>query len=195
MNALGRFLSTVTGILCRILEIGLIVSVAVLVFAVLWGVFTRYVMNSPSSWTEEVATYLLMWVSMLGIAVAFDRRAHLGLDYLVNKLDPQAQRVNGVIVLVIVIVFAALVMAFGGYVLVQETLAADQRTAALDLPMGWVYSAIPISGVFIILFALEQIVELITGSDPRTRSDEKAIKAAPADPLPQPGITRPNEEG
>ncbi len=195
MNTLGRFLGTATGTLCRILEVGLMGAVVVLVFTVLWGVFTRYVMNSPSPWTEEVATYLLMWVAMLGTAVAFDRRAHLGLDYLTKKFDPKVQTVNSVIVLILVIAFTALVMVYGGWILVEETLNADQRTAALNIPMGYIYLVIPISGVFIILFALEEIVELITGHSRRPRSIEQAIEGAPAEPLTQPDIRPPGNGG
>ena len=62
-------------------------SMAALVVDVTWQVITRFILNNPSSWTEEVATYLMIWVGLLGSAVALNRRAHLGIDYFVGKLD------------------------------------------------------------------------------------------------------------
>lgn len=182
MKGLARALGVVSKGLCRVLEAALIVAVAVLVLDVLWGVFARYVMSDPSHWTEEVAQYLLMWVAMLGTAVAFDRQAHLGLDYLTGKLDPAAQRLNGILAHLLVSTFAALVMVYGGWVLVRQTVAADQRTAALDLAMGHVYLAVPISGIFIIVFALRQMVDLIAcgGQDPPTVEQALELASTPA---------------
>jgi len=147
--------------LVRLLEWIVIVVVAALVLDVLWGVFSRFVLRSPSRWTEEVATILLIWVSLLGAAVAFGRNEHLGIDYLAKKFDPSARRLMALVVQAVVAVFAAAVLIYGGYVLVSETLRAGQLTSALGIRQGHVYLAVPISGVFILLFCLERIVELI----------------------------------
>ena len=76
-----------------LLETLVILVVMVLVIDVLWGVFTRFVLDSPSRWTEEIARLLLIWVALLGAAVAYGRREHLGFDYLVEQLDQGAQAV------------------------------------------------------------------------------------------------------
>jgi TRAP-type C4-dicarboxylate transport system permease small subunit len=149
--------------LVRLLEWIVILVVAALVLDVLWGVFSRFVMRSPSRWTEELATILLIWVSLLGAAVAFGRNEHLGIDYLVKKFDPSARRLMAIVVQGIVAVFAGAVLVYGGYVLVSETLRAGQVTSALGIRQGHVYLAVPISGAFILLFGLERIVELILG--------------------------------
>lgn len=146
-----------------LLEQAVIVTVAILVLDVLWGVGTRFVLESPSRWTEEVATFLLIWVSLLGAAVAFDRQEHLGVDYFVNKMDPGAQLILGVVVQVVILLFTASAMVYGGYVLVSETLHAGQLTPALGMKMGYVYLAVPVSGVFIMLSSLERIGELLLG--------------------------------
>jgi TRAP-type C4-dicarboxylate transport system permease small subunit len=150
--------------LTRLLEWIVIVAVAALVLDVLWGVCSRFVLRSPSRWTEEVATMLLIWVSLLGAAVAFGRKEHLGVDYVVKQFDPAARRLAAIIVQLIVVVFAAAVMVFGGYVLVSETLQAGQRLPASGLRMGYVYAAVPVSGIFFLLFSLERIAELASGS-------------------------------
>jgi TRAP-type C4-dicarboxylate transport system permease small subunit len=143
----------------RLLEGFVIVAVAALVLDVLWGVCSRFVLRDPSGWTVEVATMLLIWVSLLGAAVAFSRNEHLGVDYLVKKLDPDAGHLLAIVSQLVVIYFAAAVMVYGGYVLVHETLQAGQVSPALGVKIGYVYLAVPVSGVFIILFCLERIIE------------------------------------
>lgn len=131
---------------------------AALVLDVLWGVISRYTPGIvPSDWTEELAVYLLVWVSLLGSALTYRDRGHLGVDYLVEKFDPAAQRVAGIVVELCVILFAATALCWGGYLLVSEALASGQLTPVLQWKMGYVYSVVPISGVFFVAFCIEHL--------------------------------------
>jgi TRAP-type C4-dicarboxylate transport system permease small subunit len=141
-------------ILDKCLEVLVMVSVAVLVIDVLWQVFTRFVMGDPSSWTEELATFLLIWVALLGSAVALGRGAHLGIDYFVGKLDDRIRMRTELFVFAVVALFSLLVMVIGGVGLVMRTLELEQISVALKLPMGYVYLAVPISGAFLVLYSL-----------------------------------------
>jgi len=147
-------------ILDTMLEWLVILVVMVLVIDVLWGVFTRFLLNSPSRWTEEIARLLLIWVALLGAAVAYGRNEHLGFDYLVEQLDPAVKELLALVSKCIVIAFALLVMVYGGFILVSETIAANQVTPALGLKMGYAYLALPVSGVFMAIYGVEQILEL-----------------------------------
>jgi len=151
--------------LCRLLEAALIVAVLVLVLDVLWGVFTRKIMGDQAQWSEELARFLLIWISLLGGAVAFGERAHLGVDYFVGKLAPEAKRFMAVFVQIIVLIFAATIFLFGGARVVLDTLAVGQDTPALGIEKGYVYLALPIAGIFMTLFAIEQLVEVLLDPD------------------------------
>ena len=85
-GALGR----TNMILVRILEILAILAMGTLVLDVVWGVMTRYLIGEQAKWTEELARFLLIWVSMLGGALAFRRREHLGIDFLIGLTDTAA---------------------------------------------------------------------------------------------------------
>lgn len=148
-------------VLCRLLEMVLIVSVAMLVLDVLWGVFTRYAMGNQAEWSEELARFLLIWISLIGGAVAFGEKAHLGVDFFVDKLDPGARKLMTVTGQFIVLFFAVSIFMIGGGRLVMDTLAMEQMTPALGWKMGYVYLAIPIAGVFMILFTVEQMLETL----------------------------------
>jgi len=137
----------------KALEAVVIVCMALLVLDVLWQVFTRKVLNNPSQWTEEVATFLMMWVGLLGAAVALSLGAHLGIDYFVGKLSKTTRLLIEVIVFALVLVFAAYVMLYGGIDLVKSTLELGQVSPVWKIKMGYVYLAVPVSGFFMIIYS------------------------------------------
>ena len=147
--------------LVRGLEFTVILVTGILVIDVVWGVFTRYVMGHQSQWTEELARLLLIWVALLGASIAFIRRSHLGVDYFVNKLNEKWKDIGQIIVYLLVAVFAGIVLVYGGCSLVSSALKNSQPTPALNIEMGYVYIAVPISGIFIIIFSIETIIEMI----------------------------------
>lgn len=145
----------------RLLEVLVMIVVAVLVVDVLWQVFTRFILRHPSKWTEELAVFMLIWVSLLGAAVALGRGAHLGIDYFVGKLPVRARLGTEVFVFFCVSVFSFLVMLLGGLDLVRSTLELGQESSALRIKVGYVYLAIPISGFFLTLYAVIGLVERV----------------------------------
>lgn len=136
------------------LEVLVMLVVGLLVMDVLWQVFTRFVLNDPSSWTEELAIFLLIWVSLLGAAVALNRGAHLGIDYFVGKLSEKNRVYTELFVFGAVALFSLCVMVMGGIKLVMDTLELGQESPALEIKVGYVYLAIPISGFFLVLYSL-----------------------------------------
>jgi TRAP-type C4-dicarboxylate transport system permease small subunit len=125
------------------------------VLDVTWQIFTRFATSTPSSWTEEVARFLLIWIGLLGAAWAYRMRAHLGLSYLVEKQSPQAQKCLAIFSYLAAALFAITVMVYGGAQLVILTLELKQFSASLGLKIGYIYMVIPISGVLITIYALD----------------------------------------
>ena len=162
-----------------LLEFAVIVLMATLVADVLWGVLTRtsgtfvawletkdilvwsWIPKGQAKWSEEIATNLLMWVSLLGACVAYNSKAHLGVDYFVSKLHNSTRPLVTIVVNVLVGLFAVIVMLIGGYILVSDTLRSGQLSAALEILQGYYYLAVPISGVFMILYCIENIIEAV----------------------------------
>ena len=161
----------------RALDLGLeglvAVVMGVLVIDVTWQVFTRFVLRDPSSWTEELATYLMIWVGLLGASVALRRKAHLGIDYFVSHLSPRKKAATEAFVFLVVAAFSAMVLGIGGVNLVRETLAGGQASPALGVPMGYVYLALPISGFFLTLYSVEFLIEHVAAM--RTASPDCSV--------------------
>ena len=140
------------------LEVLLMVMVAVLTLTVLWGVFTRFCLGKQAAYTDELARVLLVWVSMVGAALAFGVKAHLGVDFFVNMLHPEARKTLGMLVQVVTAVLAAVVFVVGGWGLAMGQMG--QQLPTLPVSRGLVYISIPLGGVLICLFALENLVEI-----------------------------------
>jgi TRAP-type C4-dicarboxylate transport system permease small subunit len=155
----GRLLMKGRKFADRVLSWIVIVAMGALVLDVLWGVVSRYVLQAQARWTDELATTLLIWISMLGAALVYGEGGHLGLDYIVQKLDPAAQRVTQLVVHVLVFAFAVGVMIYGGWVMAERTLASGQLLPALGWPKGYTYFAVPVSGIFICFYAFEGLIE------------------------------------
>lgn len=140
--------------------VGILVTLmAVMVVTVSWQVATRYILNSPSSYTQELATYLLIWISMLGSAYAVRLKAHLGVDVITRKLKGRSERIAHYFIYLMIITFATIVFLYGGSRLVYITLTLDQLSAALRVPIGYVYLIIPLSGALMVFYSIAAMRE------------------------------------
>lgn len=155
-----------TAALDRVLAGVLIALTVVMVVTVTWQVATRYLLNSPSSYTEELATYLLLWISLLGAAYALRQRAHLGIDVVVARLRPAAQKRARVVSYAVVALFSLVALVVGGGILVSVTFELGQRSAAFQVPVGYVYLVLPLSGLLLTYYSAVGIAETLRGTLP-----------------------------
>lgn len=118
---------------------------------VLWGVFTRYALGNQASWSEELARYLMIWIGLLGTAYVSGQRKHLSIELLRPKLKDQNRIYLDMLIAMLISLFALSVLVIGGLRLMYITGKLNQTSAALELPMPFVYCVLPISG-FIILY-------------------------------------------
>ncbi|EMI58474.1 TRAP transporter small permease [Rhodopirellula sallentina] len=151
--------------LTKVLQWLLIAAMALLVLDVVWGVMTRYIGGEQASWTEELARFLLIWVALLGGAVAFDTKSHLGVDYFVGKFETGVRKSLRIFTHFVVLFFAITIFVIGGARVVYDALVLDQTTPALGWKMGHVYLVIPIAGCFMALFTIAHLIETFSGDD------------------------------
>jgi TRAP-type C4-dicarboxylate transport system permease small subunit len=144
----------------NVLSKALILIMAVMVINVLWQVFTRFIMGDPSSFTDELARYLMIWLGILGAAYVSGRNMHVAIDVLPLRSSDKTQRKLKRIVYVSIIAFALFAMVIGGLRLVYITYVLDQHSPALQIPLAAVYFAIPLSGILIIYYKITDILTL-----------------------------------
>lgn len=156
----------------KILEIFLVVIMAVLVIDVLWQVASRFILNDPSSFTDELAGFLLIWVGLFGAAYASGKKQHLAIDLLPQKLPPAKRKYLDAVINFMIVVFAVIVMVIGGSRLVYITLDLNQVSSALQLHLGYVYLVLPISGILITYYAIDDIVNGLKKSPSSEKTKE-----------------------
>lgn len=141
-------------------------SVAVmiaLVVCVVWQVFSRYVLNQPSTMTDELARYLMIWVGLLGAAYTVGAQRHLSIDLFAMMLKGPKQAILNIVINVLIFLFSGLVIVTGGLKLIDKTLATSQVSAAMQIPMGYVYVILPLCGAVMMFYALYFIATGIRG--------------------------------
>lgn len=143
----------------RILANFLILIMAVMVVNVLWQVISRYFLGNPSSFTDELARYLMIWVGILGAAYVSGKNMHVAIDVVPSRLKPQARKKLKLLVRGCIILFCFTAMVVGGSRLVYITYVLDQSSAALKVPLALVYSVIPLSGLLIIYYKISDILQ------------------------------------
>ena len=161
-------------LLDRLLTWVCVVLFAVLVLDVTWQVFARQVLDQPSTWSEELAKYLFIWLGLFASSLVFGERGHIAVDFAVKKLPEKAQVVVSVVVQVCILAFTVLVLVWGGLRVVD--LAWEQNLTGLPVNVGPLYLALPISGVLIALYTLYHLVRILTGA-------ERAVEDAEPDVL------------
>lgn len=123
-----------------------------LVLTVLWGWITRE-LGDQARWSEELARLLLVWLSLLGAALAYADRAHLGIDLLTGRFDPATARLAALLGHGATALFALVVLLYGGGALTWERWQSGQLLAALQIPKAWMYAAAPLSGLAFLALA------------------------------------------
>ena len=154
----------------------------VLVLVVFWQVFTRQVLQSPSGWTTTVSQYLFIWLVLFSVAMVFGERGHVAVDFFARLMPRPAQRITSVTVELSVLAFALLGLVWGG--IRGMSISFDQAIPGLPVTVGQMYLALPIAGVLIALFALEDLVRAARGEDMLAGDDaqtEAALQSAGAD--------------
>lgn len=139
---------------CKIMEIILVSIFGLLVIDVLGQVFSRYILNTSFAFTEELARFSLIWLSILGAAYLNAKREHLSMDFLYQKFSDKNRKKALIFIEVCIFLFALIVMVIGGFNLVYTTLHLGQLSGTLRIPLGYIYAILPISGLLIMWFSV-----------------------------------------
>ena len=153
-------------LMVRILSFLLEASMALLVLDVLLGVVSRYVAGDQVSWTEELACLLLVWSSFFGIALAFNSRAHLGIDLIVNMMGNAPRKTAATIAHLVTLSFTVIAFLYGGCFLLHKAMYVTPNVMpALHVRDAVMYLPIPVCGLFILYFEICNFAADLRGED------------------------------
>lgn len=162
----------------RLLAGGCAFLLSFMTLLVLYQVFTRYVLNAPASFTEELVRYSLIWTGFIGAAYAFSTRQHMALLLFRNKMPEGARKLLITSSDILILLLALFVITIGGASLAAS--ASHEFSALLGVPRTMVYAIDPIAGIFIILVQLINIYEDVTGIKIETGTSMAGVKDSTA---------------
>lgn len=142
------------------------VCVFLFAFMVVVGTYqicTRYFLGKPSTVSEELLTYSFTWMALLASAYVFGKRDHMRMGFVADKIKGSAKKVLDIVIEVLIFGFASLAMIWGGSSIMM--LSMQQRTASLGIPMGYVYTVLPLAGLFIAVYAILNIIDMVHGKN------------------------------
>lgn len=147
MRAFLKFEDFSTGLALR-LSIGFLVIAASLA---LYQVVTRFVFGSPSTWSEVITRSAMIWSVFLGVAVAFRHGSMIAVEVIQQTLPPKIGFGLFMVSNALSILFFS-ILFWQGWSMAQRV--ARQKLAALDISIAWVYAALPVGSVFIVIAIL-----------------------------------------
>lgn len=128
------------------------ILIAVMSVLSVWQVIARYILNTPSTVSEEVIRMLLIWFALTSAAYVFGQQKHIAIVFIKEKLSPKAQLALHRLSNVILLLVAVVLMIWGGIQVINLTLS--QTAPSTGISMAWMYGALPISGLFIVFYAI-----------------------------------------
>lgn len=149
----------------------IILIFVVLLLCVIWQVLARW-MGVNSTFTDEAARFMFIWAGLFGAALGHGQKRHLAIDLFTSKLEGNRKKVSDLTIHFLVIVFAVLVMVYGGGMAMSNT--KGQVSSVMNIPMWFIYLAIPLNGLAIAFYSFYDLVALLTGKSTINLSKEGA---------------------
>lgn len=145
-------------LLNKILEVLCFSTFLIMVILVCWQVITRYLLKNPSSWSEELVSFLFAWMTLLGASIVVGERKHMNVPILYEKLGGNKEKLLIIFSELIIIVISGFIMVNGGIAITKLSLAT--LTASLKIPLGIFYIVIPLCGVLNIIYSILNIYDI-----------------------------------
>jgi len=133
---------------------------------------SRYAFNQPLTWTEEYARFIFSYVVLFGSAILVRKKGHVTVTLITEQFKGSTKETVEMIAMIISLIFIVL-MVYYGYMSAQR--AALQTSAITETNMGFVYASVPISGLLMLLFQCETILDVMKKNRSKTNAQEQTV--------------------
>ena len=164
-------------LVCKVATIGLVLAIASVICA---GVFYRYVLSDALSWSEEIAKFLMVWMTFTGAPIALREGGHVAIELLPNALPARLRQAAQLATFVIILGLMA-VFVHQGTVFAWNARMQIAATLTFGFSLFWIFVAIPVGGALMFCIALEFALRALRGvaGDPEVdEEDRPALVAA-----------------
>ncbi|MDR2180206.1 MAG: TRAP transporter small permease [Synergistaceae bacterium] len=147
-------------------------TMALMTGLVFCQVVMRYVFSNSLSWSEELARFIFMWLSWVGASYAVKERSHFRVEMFANLLKGRSRKGFELLILVVWFGFS-LVMAWLGTDLVIFLMETGQISAAMEIPMSWVYASVPVGCALMAVRLIAEVVKILRPEQPQSQPQSK----------------------
>jgi TRAP-type transport system small permease protein len=141
--------------LIHVLEAITIFITAVICVNTSANVFFRYVLNHALDWSEEVAGYLLVWLTLIGAVLGLHGKQHVGFDWMVNKFSGKARLISEMAGKCLIGTFLVVLTYYG---MVLTVKGWDDRAVTFPISKGIILIILPISGILMLTVLVRQFI-------------------------------------
>lgn len=134
-------------------------SFLIMVLLTCWQVFTRYILKNPSTWSEELVSYLFAWMSLLGASLVTGERGHMNIPILEEHVRLPGKKLLRCLAELIAFGFSLVILILGGIRI--TALAMGQMTSSLGVPIGIFYIVLPLCGLLNIIYTILNVADII----------------------------------
>lgn len=137
---------------------------AIMVAIAFCNVVTRYFLHFSMAFTEEITLYLFVWVTLLGTSIAFRDGANMAVTAVYNRFNKSGRKWLYLLGTVCSLIFL-IVLGYWGIIEVIEEMEMGVTTEAIDLPVYWFTSAIPIACCFtVVRLVMKTVMDVRAGN-------------------------------
>lgn len=154
----------------RFLNFIIVAMFSCMSIAVFIQIIFRYLLHQPIYWSEEFPRFILIWLTFLGSAIAMKNRSHLSISLLTNRLSVKKRISVQFFANLLSLLFIS-ILVWGGIIITILTM--PNRTAALQMPTGLVYLAVPVGGIIMIIYLLKNTIELFKENSNKAKGKEE----------------------
>ncbi|SFU75278.1 TRAP-type C4-dicarboxylate transport system, small permease component [Clostridium sp. DSM 8431] len=151
MEKIREVLDKVLGYICCVLLV-------FMTLAATWQVISRYVLNNPSTVTEELTLISFIWTALFAAAYVFGKMDHMKMSFVLDKMNRRNNLRLKIVSEIIIAIFAIFILIFGGAKMCS--LCMGEASSSLEIPMGYIYLALPISGVLTVIYNILNIHDM-----------------------------------
>lgn len=122
------------------------------------NVLTRYVINYSISFTEELTVYFFVWMTFLGLALAFRRGTQVRVTFFASKFSKPVRKALVIAAAIACVTFFA-AMGYYGVLQVMDEIEMGAMTESMSLPVWWFSASIPVGSLLIVIRIIQKLAE------------------------------------
>ena len=166
-----KLLTKTSELSSRVIEIISVILLVLMIVTTCYQVFLRYVFNSPTSWSGEIAIIFLIWFGYLGIALGIKEKGHISIDFIYDKLNPTYKKCLDLFFYICMIIFSVMMITNGKLLFSVTTM---QKLPATGLSKALLYLTLIVTGILMILYSVQNILEIF--NPPQVTEKQKGGK-------------------